>query len=298
MKTRDIGLVLLVCLIWAANQIMSRLVVTNLGIPPIFYSLVRSIAIAALLLPMLRPLPRNVGLMIAVGVLLGGGAFALNFMGLEFATPSTVAVVLQLSVPMATVLSITILGERIRWKRSLGIALSFGGVIILLWDPKAMGMSFGLIFTAASALSSALGAILLKKIAPVHPLRVQAWGSLGSIPLLTALSATLEHHPIDAAIDAGWTFVAAIAASALIVSIFSHTMYYRLVQKYEANQVVSLMLLHSVMTIVLGVLITGDAFTPRMLVGGAITLVGVFIIAVRSAKQPGSAALIATVEQP
>jgi drug/metabolite transporter (DMT)-like permease len=57
------------------------------------------------------------------------------------------------------------------------------------------------------------------------------------------------------------------------------------------------MLLHSVMTIVLGVLITGDAFTPRMLVGGAITLVGVFIIAVRSGKQPGSAELIANVEQ-
>jgi hypothetical protein len=59
MKTRDFGLVLLVCLIWAANQIMSRLVVTNLGVPPIFYSLVRSIAIAALLLPMLRPFPRS-----------------------------------------------------------------------------------------------------------------------------------------------------------------------------------------------------------------------------------------------
>jgi len=114
MKTRDIGLALLVCLIWAANQIISRLVVTNLGIPPIFYSLVRSMVIALLLLPMLRPPPRNVGLVIAVGVLLGGGGFALNFVGLEFATPSTVAVVLQLSVPMATVLSIAILGERIR----------------------------------------------------------------------------------------------------------------------------------------------------------------------------------------
>jgi len=35
-----------------------------------------------------------------------------------------------------------------------------------------------------------------------------------------------------------------------------------------------------------------------MLVGGAITLVGVFIIAVRSAKRPSSAEFIATIEQP
>jgi len=286
MRPRDIALVLLVCLIWASNQVMSRLVVTDLSIPPIFYALVRSMVIATLLCPMLWPIPKNLGLMVAAGMLLGGGAFALNFMGLEFATPSTVAVVLQLSVPMATVLSIAILGEKIRWKRTLGICLSFGGVMVLLWDPNAMKMSFGLIFSAASAFASALGAILLKRLGRVHPFRVQAWGSLGSIPLLTALSAGLETHPIDAALNAGWPFVAAIAASALVVSIFSHSMYYRLVQKYEANQIVSLMLLHSVMTIVLGMLITGDGFSLRMVAGGAITLVGVFIVAVRSGKQP------------
>ena len=41
MKARDIALALLVRLIWGGNQVMSRLVVANLGVPPIFYALVR-----------------------------------------------------------------------------------------------------------------------------------------------------------------------------------------------------------------------------------------------------------------
>ncbi len=284
MKPRDIALALLVCLVWASNQVMSKIIVGQFGVPPIFYALARTVIIVIVLFPMLRPVPAHVGRIMLVGTLLGGGGFALNFLGLQYATPSSAAIVLQLSVPMATLLSILVLGERIRWKRTLGICLAFSGVIVLLWDPKGMDMSYGLLFTAGSALSSALGAILLKRIAPVPPLRIQVWGGLASIPLLSVLSFTLEPQPIQASIHAGWPFVLAVTASALIVSIFSHTAYYGLVQKYEANQIVSLMLVHSLMTIALGVMITGDHFTLGMAIGSAMTLVGVFIVAVRSGR--------------
>lgn len=284
MTIRDLSLALLICLIWAVNQVMSRLVVANLGVPPIFYALMRSLIIAAVLLLLLRPRPQNLPAVILVGVLLGGGGFALNFMGLQFANPSAAAVVLQLSVPMATLLSIFVLGERVGAMRLAGILLAFCGILVLLWDPGAMAMSYGLLFSAGSALCGACGAILLKKVGPLHPLRLQAWGGLASIPLLLALTGLVEDHPLAAALNAGWPFVLAACVSALVVSVFSHSLYYRLLQTYEASQVVPFMLLHSVMTVALGVVVTGDHFTPRMAAGGVVTLFGVFLI-IRSGRR-------------
>jgi O-acetylserine/cysteine efflux transporter len=278
MTPRDVGLALLICLIWAGNQVMSRLVLADLGAPPIFYALARSLVIVAVLFPLLRPLPKNLPQIALVGILLGGGGFALNFLGLRYASPSTCTFVLQLSVPMASALSVLVLGERLGPARLSGIALAFGGILLLLWDPQTMSMSHGLIFSAASAFCSALGAVLLKKVAFLHPLRLQVWGGFSSIPLLVVLSFSLEPAPLASAIQAGWPFLAAIGASALIVSVFSHTAYYHLLQTYEASQIVPLMLMQTLMTVGLGVLITGDQVSLKMALGGVVTLAGVFLI--------------------
>ena len=62
---------------------------------------------------------------VLVALLMGGGNFAVFFVGLKTATPSAAAVVLQLGVPMTTLLSWLILGEKLRWRRGIGIALTF-----------------------------------------------------------------------------------------------------------------------------------------------------------------------------
>jgi len=278
MAPRDLALTLVICLVWAGNQVMSRLVVADLGVPPFFYALVRTIIIVVVLLPLLRPRPAGLARVVTVGVLLGGGGFALNFAGLRVASPSAATVVLQLAVPLATVLSVLLLGERLdRW-RLAGITLAFAGVLVLLWDPSVMDMSAGLVFSVGAALCGALGSVLLKTLGPVHPLRVQAWGGLFSVPLLFLCSLAVEQQPVAAALAAGWPFIAAVGASALIVSVFSHSAYYRLLQTYEASRIVPLMLLQVVFTVALGMLVTGDRFTGRMALGSAVTLLGVFLI--------------------
>jgi drug/metabolite transporter (DMT)-like permease len=80
---------------------------------------------------------------------------------------------------------------------------------------------------------------------------------------------------------AGWPFVAAVLYSGIIVSVLAHTTYYGLIQRYEANLISPLTLMTPLATIGLGVLITHDAFGPRMAVGTFIALAGVLIIALR-----------------
>ena len=50
----------------------------------------------------------------------GRGNFALLFIGLQTASPSMAAVVIQAGVPITTLLSVLILHERIHWRRGAG----------------------------------------------------------------------------------------------------------------------------------------------------------------------------------
>jgi len=115
----------------------------------------------------------------------------------------------------------------------------------------------------------------------VKPLQFQAWVGLASFVPLLALSAVFEPGQVQAGLDAGWPFLAAVVYSGLIVSVGAHTLYYALVQRYEANLISPLTLMTPLATIALGVALLGDPFGPRMAIGTAVALAGVLIIALR-----------------
>src|SRR6185369_9591435 len=140
MSLRDFGLLALVCLVWASNNIVSKYVVSHLGLPPLFYATVRFAIVALATLPWLLPMPRPRWRLIAVAILMGGGNFALIFVGLKTSTPSAVAVVSQLGVPITTLLSMLMLGEKIHWRRALGIALTFAGAMAVMWNPDGFSI--------------------------------------------------------------------------------------------------------------------------------------------------------------
>jgi drug/metabolite transporter (DMT)-like permease len=131
MSLRDLGLLTLICLIWAANSVVSKILIAHYGAPPLFYAAVRFGVIVLATIPWLFPAPRPLWRMIAVGLTMGGGTMALAFMSLKTTTPSAFAVVTQLGVPMSAILSMIMLGERIRPRRGLGIALTLAGALLV-----------------------------------------------------------------------------------------------------------------------------------------------------------------------
>ncbi len=76
---------------------------------------------------------------------------------------------------------------------------------------------------------------MMKQIEGVKPLQFQAWVGFVSVWPLAALSAWLEPGQVQTALHAGWPFAAAALYSALLVSVFAHTIYYLLIGRYEAN---------------------------------------------------------------
>jgi drug/metabolite transporter (DMT)-like permease len=281
MSLRDFGALFLVCLVWASNNIISKYVVSGLHVPPMFYAAVRFAVVALAVAPWLFPMPRPRWRLVAVALLMGGGNFALLFIGFRTATPSAAAVVGQLGVPMTTLLSMVMLGERIQWRRGLGIALTFLGAVTVMFDPHGFAVSTGLLFVVASAATSSLGAVMMKQMDGVKPLQFQAWVGFASLWPLALLSAWLEPGQVAAAHAAGWVFVGAVLYSGLVVSVTAHTVYYALIQRYEANLISPLTLMTPLATIGLGVAITHDPFGPRMALGTVVALAGVLIIALR-----------------
>ena len=278
MLPRDFALLLLVCLVWASNFIVSKLVLADLHIPPLFFSTVRLAVVLVAVCPWLFVVPRPLWRTVIVGMLMGAGSFGLLTVGLMTASPSSVAVVVQLAVPIATLLSGRKLGERIGWQRGVGAAITFVGAITVMLEPSEFTLSVGLLFVVANAFTASLGTVMIKQRPRVQPLQFQAWSALSSIIPLAVLSALLEQDQIRLAIQGGWAFIAAAAYTALAVSVFGHTFFFVLIRKYEANLIAALTLMCPLMVIGLRVIITGDHFDARMAAGTVVVLAGVLLI--------------------
>ncbi len=281
MALRDFGILLFVCLVWASNNIVSKIVVAEWDVPPLFYAAVRFALVALCTLPWLLPAPRPTWRIITVAMLMGAGNFALLFIGFKTASPSAASIVIQLGVPITTVLSMFMLGEKVRWRRGLGMALTLAGAVVVMWHPTGMSMSFGLWLVAAAAFAGSLGAVMMKQMEGIKPLQFQAWVGFSSFWPLAVLSAFTEQNQWPLALDAGWGFLAAVVFSAVVVSVLGHTFYFGLIQKYEATLISPLTLMTPLFTIIMGVLITNDHFDGRMAIGAGLALLGVLIIALR-----------------
>ena len=289
MKPRDFLLLVLVCLLWATNNVLSKVVISHWHVPPLFYTAVRFAIVTLVTLPWLLPMPRPAWRTVAIGLAMGAGSFGLMFVALKWASPSEAAIVVQSSVPITTLLSVWLLGERIHWRRGLGISLALAGVLVVVWQP-GFKVSAGMGFLLGAAFCGSLGAVLMKQMDDIAPLRFQAWVGLTGLVLLAPLSAMIEPQAYQAAAAAGWYFIGAVVWSALVVSVFAHTAYYLLIGRYEANLIAPLTLMTPIVTIGLGVAITGDHFDARMAVGSTIALLGVLLVALRRTSAPIAAA--------
>ena len=285
MRVRDFLLLVLICLIWASNNVLSKIIVDDWAVPPIFYAALRFAVVALVMLPWLLPMPRPAWRIILIGLLMGGGNFALLFVGLQTTSPSAAAIILQLGVPFTILLSMVMLGERVHWRRGIGV-----GVLIVIWRPAGITLSAGLWFVAAAAFAGSAGAVLMKRVTDVTPLRFQAWVGLVSVISLTLCSLLFEQGQWPAATAAGWPLAAAVLFTALIVSVGAHSAYYHLINNYEANLLAPLTLITPLATIALGVWITDDDFDLRMGIGAALAIGGVLIVALR--RKPATELLV------
>ena len=280
---RHLAMLLGIAFLWGLNLVVSRLGLAEVA--PMLYTLLRVLIVGTVLLPWLKPARGQMNALIVAALLSGGLNFALLFIGLSLASNvSSVAIASQLGVPMTTLLSIALLGEQVRWRRWTGIALSFAGVLILGLDAQVFARGTSLTLVVLSAFVGALGIIAIKKLRNVEPLQLQAWMAWTSAPVLCLLTVLFEHTRFDSFAHIGKIGWGAILYSAVAATLIAHTTFFWLVQRHPVSSIAPLTVLSPVFSVMLGVIVLHDELSPRIAVGGLITLTGVVIVSLRERR--------------
>src|SRR5688500_5381689 len=280
---RHLALLVFMYLIWGLNLIASKIGVGQF--PPIFFTALRFGSLAIFLLPLLKIHRGQMLNLFWAAMLTGPAAFSLLFVGVSKAEDAaTVAIASQMGVPISTLLSIWLLGETIRWRRTLGIALAFVGMVIISFDPRVFAYWEGLALVVASTFFGSLGLIFVKRLHNIKALELQAWIAVAGGSMLMLLSLLFEQGQWEAVQTADWKAWTALAFTTLMSSLVAHTAWYYLVSNYPVPSLSPLTLLSPLFGIFFGVTLLTDQLTSRMLIGGAVTLIGVLIVAMREKR--------------
>jgi O-acetylserine/cysteine efflux transporter len=278
-----LGIMLFCNVAWAMNVVVSKIAVSTLGLPPLFYTVLRSATVLILLFPLLRQIPARLPLVLAIGFAISGGSFSLQFMGLQSATPSALGIVSLAGAPMTVLFAVIFLGEEVRWRRGLGMALALGGVGLAMGAPSEGSSFMGLALGFAAVLVGSLGSVFVKRI-EVSSIALQGWAGLISLAVILPLSLGLETGQIDAVRAAPLAVTGCVLFAGVVVSVGAHGAYFRLLQAYDANLIVPLTLMTPLLTIAFGAWLTGDRIGWPLIVGGGLALIGVAIIIVRPSR--------------
>jgi O-acetylserine/cysteine efflux transporter len=282
MPPRDLLTALAVCIAWAGNFLTSALALREM--PPLLFTALRLALLAVLLGAFLRrPAPGQWPRLIAIALCMGVLHFGLSFWALKLAGDlSSPAIVMQSYVPMTVLLAWVALGERFAWRTGTAVALSFAGVLVLGFDPLVLDQPASLALMLVSAFFLAVGTVLMRGLKAMDRYGMQAWTAVTGVVPLLALSAWLEPGGFAALPTFGPAAWAGVAYAAVVASIIGHGLYYSLVQRHPVAKVMPWLLLSPMLAIGLGIAFWGDRPGPRLWLGAAMVLGGIFVIALRS----------------
>jgi O-acetylserine/cysteine efflux transporter len=285
---RDFALAVLVTVLWGLN-----VVVTKWGVgmmPPVAFAGLRFLTVAVLLAPYLRPVDGQMPRMIAIGLTSGALHFGLILVGYSLtAHAAPVAVAIQFNIPFMVLLAVVFLGEKVGPWRLAGMAIAFGGIMVLGFDPVAFDTPVALVLCCVGSCFFAVSVILMRGLRGAHPMQVQAWIAAVSFPVLFAVSAVLEENQADRALDSGWEGLAAVAYTGIGASIIGHGGMFYLLQRYPVTTMVPFMIAPPMLGMFFAIWIFGDPVTAKLAIGGLMTFSGVAIIQVREALRARSA---------
>tara|TARA_E500000178_G_scaffold324681_1_gene351304 strand:+ start:559 stop:1410 length:852 start_codon:yes stop_codon:yes gene_type:complete len=271
---------IIICLVWGFTFVAGKAGVSE--IPPMLFTALRYMLLAAILLPFLRIVEGHMSEVFFISLAMGSAHFSLFYGGMSLAeNVSAVAVATQLGVPFATIMSIVFLGEQVGWRRWTGISMAFVGVMVISFDPAIISERLGLILVVGAAFIGSLGTIVMKRITDTGVYQMQAWIAMLSWPPLIAVSLIFEADHVAVLSQATWQGWGGVIYTALGASLVGHAGMYYLLQRYDVSITSPLTLMAPIFGIMFGVLIWNDQLGLRFWLGGGLTLMGVLIIGLR-----------------
>lgn len=276
----DFMQLLAIALIWGVNNVAAKVALEDM--PPMFAVAMRFLLVLLVLGWRLKPAPRDkIGLFVAMLALVGPIHFGVQYIGLSLAHDlAPMIVAMQLWAPASVVFAILLLKERAGALRVAGIVIAFLGTAALAFDPVVFAQGGALLMVATAACSYGLGTVMVRLMGPsVDAWAMQAWLALASAPVLLLGSVLFEGDPLRNAGAASWLSWACIGFGALLSGVLANALMFRLVQKYEVSRTTPYLLTTPVISFALAAFVLGDVITWRLILGAALTMSGVLLVA-------------------
>lgn len=287
MRAFDILILLFCCLCWAGNFVVSAWALGNNPVPPFMLAAVRAAIVLLFMFVFLRPpLPERFGMLLIVCACVGPIHLGFLYTGLQTAPASGSSIVSQLLIPFATILSMIFLKEKVGWVRGLGILGAFMGTMIMIYEPGALTFDIGLIYIVAAYFSLAVGSIVMKKVGNIAWQQYVVWMAVTVGVVMTIASLVFETGQGEAWRTSKGPLLIAAGYAAVMVSAIAHGQYFNMIKRYDVSVVVPITLMVPVFATILGIWLLDETLTKQMLVGAALILPCVYIIARRQNIAP------------
>lgn len=280
MRPVDLLLAVGVNLAWGLNFAVVKLGLAEM--PPILMVAFRYGLVALVLIPWLKWPKGKFLQVLGVSFTLGFLHFALMFTGVSGVDASVAAIAVQVQVPFSALLAYILFRDTLGWRRTGGIALAIGGVVLIAGGPNAVhgggADPFYVTLIIMAAFAWAVSSIQVKRIGTIGTLTLNAWIALLAAPQLAVGSVLIEGVTWTTVTSAGWWAWIAVVYMALAVTVFGYGIWYHLLQRYQVSQLIPLSLLAPTFGVIFGIVLLDEAATFEKLFGGAMTLVGVAVV--------------------
>ena len=271
-------------LLWGFGFVTSKYGADHM--PPLFFLALRFTLMALMLLWFVRP-PSGRWLAVSLFALtMGAGHFGLFYIALNMGVEaSTAAIIWITQVPLSAVLAALVLRERPGWLAIVGIAIAFGGAVVLVGEPRHTGnvVAIGLMF--GSSIAWAVANVQVKRLTDIPPLALNGWMSAITALLLFPLSFALEEGQLASLLQPDWRLHGSLIYQVVGSTLLAYWAWYYLLARNPVATVAGFMLLVPVLGVIFGVFTLGEPLTWQTVFGGAIIICGVALIVLKRERE-------------
>lgn len=282
MSRRDIGIGLIVVVLWGLNFIAIKLGLGNM--PPLMLAAVRFVVVC---LPAIFFLPRPPvpwRWLIALGLTINVGQFAFLFMGIKLGMPAGLASLIHQSQAFFTlIMAALFIGEKWHWNHLTGLIIAACGMAVIASQQGSSMTAIGFWLNLAGAASWGAGNVIMRRatqgVPPFSMLALVVWAGAVAVLPLTLLSLLIEG---PAAWQAAWSSVNLTTAASIIylgyfASLAGYGLWGKLLSRYPAAVVAPFALLVPVIGMSSAALFLGEAFSLQQLIGALLLMAGLLI---------------------
>jgi drug/metabolite transporter (DMT)-like permease len=294
---RDWSLLVVLSVLWGGSFFFNGLALKEL--PPLTLVLLRVVLGALFLLPLVRAyhieFPEGIAgwkPFFAVAFFNNVLPFSLIVMGQTFIA-SGLASVLNATTPLFTVVVMAAAGEeRLFARRVAGVIAGLIGVIILRggFGLEAAGQGVGVLLCLAAAASYGVAALLARRqLANSPPLATATFQLLASSAMMVFVAGFVD-HPWTLPLPGVTTWLAVLGLAALSTAL-AYIVFFQILRRSGATNVMLVTLLIPVTAILLGYLVLGERISLReiagaLVIGSALLVIDGRVLKMFHAGQP------------